>query len=340
MLQRLDDRMNAHNATMKLADRRALEKQAQHPQILGAGRMGKVKMGLEDTKFENEESESEGEKEMKGGASPESRLNRLVGGRRKPSASRVGKAELKAHKLAHEALDMEGGAKHSEAYLQGGALSKHLRELHGEGWWDDFKSGFMSVIKPIASIAKPILAIAPHPAAKAASAGLSALGLGKGERLMVEKHDAKTTGYGRRRGGKIEYVAPAQKKEFYKGGATDPITGATDNGRVANPPPSFARNTVGMGVNRHRVVESTGGEYADQTSSGLSGAGFLSSLGIPVVSDIAGIFGLGKEGAKKTRAKAGPNDARKRRGAAVSRLMKEKGMTLGEASKYVKEHGF
>jgi hypothetical protein len=42
---------------------------------------------------------------------------------------------------------------------------------------------------------------------------------------------------------------------------------------------------------------------------------------------------------KKKRAPAAPSDARKKRGAIVSKLMKEHGMTLGEASKYVKEHG-
>ena len=44
-------------------------------------------------------------------------------------------------------------------------------------------------------------------------------------------------------------------------------------------------------------------------------------------------------GGRKKRAKAGPSDARRKRGAMVSKLMKEKGMTLGEASKYIKEHG-
>jgi hypothetical protein len=34
------------------------------------------------------------------------------------------------------------------------------------------------------------------------------------------------------------------------------------------------------------------------------------------------------------------SDKRKARGAAVSKLMKEKGMTLGEASRHIKQHGF
>jgi hypothetical protein len=46
--------------------------------------------------------------------------------------------------------------------------------------------------------------------------------------------------------------------------------------------------------------------------------------------------GAGRAGAG--RAGAGVSDARKRRGQAVSRLMREEGMSLGEASKYLKEH--
>lgn len=68
---------------------------------------------------------------------------------------------------------------------------------------------------------------------------------------------------------------------------------------------------------------------------------------VGVAMDLAG---LGKEeeknevieekkgGGKKRRAKAGANDKRKKRGALISKLMKEKKMTLGEASKYIKAH--
>lgn len=43
-------------------------------------------------------------------------------------------------------------------------------------------------------------------------------------------------------------------------------------------------------------------------------------------------------GGKKRRAAAGPSDKRRARGAKISKLMKEKGMTLAEASKYLKAH--
>jgi len=54
-----------------------------------------------------------------------------------------------------------------------------------------------------------------------------------------------------------------------------------------------------------------------------------------------GALGAGKTGGKKSkpkRSKAGANDKRKRRGALVSKLMREKGMSLGQASKHIKSN--
>lgn len=51
--------------------------------------------------------------------------------------------------------------------------------LEGMGFWDGLKQGFMSVIKPVASIAKTITGFIPHPAAQVASGVLGALGAGK-----------------------------------------------------------------------------------------------------------------------------------------------------------------
>ena len=338
MLQRIPPMMERHNAAMELSDRRALQLQAQHPQRQGAGKMRKSKHDMDNTPMLEVQEGEEHDGNLKGGAhhsAPASRLARLVGGRKAPSKKQledIGKNELILHQKEHEAME-------DDAHQQGGMLSRHLREkygdehsrlfgsgfisdlnipvlsglagifglgkphknpkelgkmmaehLHGSGFWDDFKSGFMSVIRPVASIAKPLLAIAPHPAAKAASLGLSALGLGKAR-------------------GRPRKMA---------GGNVDILTGAVDTGRVADPPPSFERNTVGMGAPtghpsmRHNINTVAGGAY----TGGMDGSG------------------------KKRRAKAGVSDARKRRGAEVSRLMREKGMTLGEASKHIKEHGY
>jgi hypothetical protein len=229
--------MEAHEEAMKLSDRRALQVQAQHPQRMGAGRMGRKKMDMDNTRL----VESEEEEEIKGkGMSEGARLNRLVGaGKKKPSKKvleKIGKEALEEHEAQHEALGSE-----SEAEKQGGMLSRHLMEKYGAKHAETFGKGF-------------------HKGMGQFGAGLS--------------------------GG----VMGAPRGSIMKGGNVDLISGAVDTGRVANPPPTFARNTVGMG--------------------------------------------------KKTRAKASPSDARRRRGQAVSKLMKEQGMSLGEASRHIKEHGY
>jgi hypothetical protein len=115
------------------------------------------------------------------------------------------------------------------AYTGGMDSDSDEEGVEGAGFWDDFKSGFNSVIAPVASIAKPLLSLA-GPEGRVASMGLSALGYGN-------------TG-GRRRG-------------------------------------------------------------RGQTGGASTGGG----------------------------------DARRARGQMVSRLMREKGMSLGEASRYIKQHG-
>lgn len=118
--------------------------------------------------------------------------------------------------------------------------TKMLSAIKGAGFFDDFQRGFMSVIRPVASVAKPLLSLA-GPYGTAASMGLSALGLGKGEGSESDEDDEEA------------------------------------------------------------MVRGVGG--------------------------------------RKKRKSAGPNDARRKRGQMVSKLMREKGMSLGEASRYIKEHG-
>jgi len=115
-----------------------------------------------------------------------------------------------------------------------------------------------------------------------------------------------------------------------------------------------------MVVKKQQVGRGMRGAGAEGKAD-MEGSGFLSSLGIPVVSDLAGMFGLGTSGGGpemgarcvgglKTgryegqgqsggKAKRPASEKMKARGAMVSKLMKEKGMTLGQASKYIKEHG-
>jgi len=54
-----------------------------------------------------------------------------------------------------------------------------IKELVGSGFFQDFARGFMMPFKAIASVAKPILSLVPHPAAQAARVGMDLAGLGK-----------------------------------------------------------------------------------------------------------------------------------------------------------------
>jgi hypothetical protein len=70
-------------------------------------------------------------------------------------------------------------------------------------------------------------------------------------------------------------------------------------------------------------------------------------LGIPVISNLAGMVGLGTgagegcgtgagTGGRRRRAPAGPSDGRRKRAEVVKKVMAEKGLSMIEASKFVK----
>jgi len=194
----------------------------------------------------------------------------------------------------------------SEAMAMGLHLGKHLHGLHGAGFFDDFGRGFMSVIRPAAGIAK---AVGPllGPEGMAASGVLGAIGLGS----------ARRGARGRPRKG-------AGKLTITHGGATNSDTGA---------------------------YEGHGRERDDRVMTGMgTGGGFLSDLGIPVVSDLAGMVGMGTgagegcgtgagTGGRRRRAPAGPSDGRRKRAEVVKKVMRERGISMIEASKAVKSEG-
>ena len=77
----------------------------------------------------------------------------------------------------------------------------------------------------------------------------------------------------------------------------------------------------------------------------LEGGGFLSDLGIPIISSLAGAIGLGSAGAgaagagRRKRAPAGPSDGRRKRAEVVRKVMNDRGVSMIEASKIVKAEG-
>jgi hypothetical protein len=129
------------------------------------------------------------------------------------------------------------------------------------------------------------------------------------------------------------------KKGRKRGGASNSTTGAYEG---------KGKLTITHGGGRERddmamLGMGTGAGMLGQDGHGTrQGGGFLSDLGIPVVSQLAGMVGLGTgagTGGRRRRAPAGPSDGRRKRAEIVRRVMAEKGLKMIEASKYVKEHG-
>jgi len=237
------------------------------------------------------------------GGSMEQRMARVVG------AGKKGKGKLTIH---HEGSGsdtvMKGGA-HSEGML----LAKHLEKLHGAGFLSDFFQGFKSVIQPVANIASFL----PGPLGIAGRVASGALGLA--DKLGVGSGQTMLPGVTRKGRGR--------PKKMLCGGAGGGTTSAPPFGKqvehnvadsqlapnvrpavaYGNPPQAvvgFKRNTVGMGRPKNVCGSAMNG-------SAMNGTGIAT---------------------KKTRAPSA-------RGGMISKLMKEKGMTLGQASKHLKEHG-
>lgn len=286
-----------------LAQARAMELEAKHPQL-----------AVYDNEVEDRSPA------VRGGG--DAGLARVVGGRRgrKPKNVMLGASNGHMEGSGHSPEsdsdeEMKGGAAH-----QGKMLGRHLVELHGKGFFDDFAKGFMSVVKPLAGVASFL----PGPLGMAGKVASGLLGQGK-RRGRPRKHQAEMEE--EMEGGAYQVAhAPVETNVGLPGGARggqDVLPGGVAPrayGNVPQAPRGFERNTVGMGQTHY-----------SRATAEPRGAGVISSLGIPLISNLAGMFGLGKEKKAKRPASA--------RNQAIAKLMREKGMKLGEASAYLKKHG-
>jgi len=137
-----------------------------------------------------------------------------------------------------------GAGKHTSAHKMGSALATHLKQLHGSGFYDDFRKG---------------------------------MELGSmGEEGMDMEGGLKTGRYEGKGKLVIQHLPHGDGEEIH------------------------------MGKGKHDS------RMRDEEQKGCG---------------------------KKTRKPAGPSDKRRARGAMVSKLMREKGMTLAEASRHIKQHG-
>lgn len=201
-------------------------------------------------------------------------------------------------------------------------LEKHP-EMTGAGFWDDFKSGFNSVFSPVASVVK---AIAPAfgPAGLATSAGLSAIGYGK-------------KGRGRPKGSGKKQLLSANGDLL-----------AMPSPCLANgvPPRSQLRGAYGGSKPSDALKESVIKAVAKK----MKGKGKEKEEEMPKSQDVIHIdFEKGslpkKNGGAnlkgmtdKREEMKGAGDGRKKRAEIVKRIMKEKGLKMIDASRYVKEH--
>lgn len=259
----------------------------------------------------------------------------------------VGAGTHKGQKRKTARRAYEGGM--SEATKMGLHLGKHLHSLHGAGFFDDFKKGFMSVIGPVAGVAKSVLPLL-GPEGMAASGVLGAVGLGTGAGRAEDMEMATRSAVQLLKNGASDsnVVAVLKKKPFHlsKKDAEEVL----EDAKAAHGLAKMKRGGVRTGAyegkgksSRAKKAQKIGEMELEQHElehEALEGSGFISDLGIPIISNLAGAIGLGREGCgKKKRAPAGPSDGRRARAEIVKKVMREKGMKMIDASKYVKEHG-
>ena len=295
----------ASAARSALGAERAMELQSRHPQL-----------SEHDNQVEDTSPAA-----LSGGAAG---LARVIGkGKRKPAAKKMGGTNGKMESES----EMEGGMSHmSGGARQGKMLADHLEKLHGKGFLQDFASGLMSGVKSLSSAASgipvvgSILGLPAKGIEAAEKIGEAVHGpvrrrgvdyaVGKGRRGRPRKYATVEEMKGAGQQGGLVYHAPVQDVKLPgsgTGGQDVPPGGVAPRvyGNPPQAPASFERNTVGMGA---------------RAGGARSGGGKLT---------------ITHGGAAMPKSKRAPSA----RNMMISKLMKEKGMSLPEASKYIKEHG-
>jgi len=269
----------------------------------------------------------------------------------------------------------KGGAHHrtknaasrlSEAEMLGANMGRHIHSLHGKGFWGDFGRGFMSVLKPIAGIAKMVLPMIPHPAAKAAGVGLNVLGpaIGLGHTHAMRGATGESMAGGAMYpSGPYEGQGRERDDEAMVGGRPMGGVGRRMRGKgrtrqqILDQPMTMdmVRGPNGQMMNRHQEAlykefgelpkTKKGGRVSRADQARISEAQRMDS-GVQRGANEAEMAralsianGAPPTGGKKRRAPAGPSDGRRARAEVVRKVMREKGLKMIEASKYVKEHG-
>ena len=329
-----------------MADKRAMEEQAERTNPLD-GRGATPSMGLS---------------QVRGGI--------VMGDEVALPFKKLGRRSKKLPMKLPMEMEMEGGSfvpdyisdpmgQYKDAFAQGNQLMEHLHKLHGmgyarsfhegmkgglgtgryegKGFWDDFKRGFNMVFEPVASVAKVVAPFVGHPEV---TAGLTAVGYGKMSRMAQSLlGEGKIT--------KKERDALQSVLDRHRGG----MCGGMDWKKILQMSMPLAEQLLGMGLPKthynafqkvmkalqqkemkgagmNRVV---GGkkheEEESESDEEMEGKGEMPPAYAQKMAKFKALKGSAKGG-----------DNRKRRAEIVKRVMKEKGLPLIQASKYVKEH--
>lgn len=294
---------NARKALLAKADARALEHLSKKPQL------------VIDNQLAPSAPDATGVKSGGGSAG----LARVVGS---------GKRGKKAKKAMEECDECEDSDEEmSGAGKQGRMLREHIEKIHGGAFLSKFLKGLSGDMRRDAPslIQHKTVGQSVEGSGFISDLGIPIVsnlagifGLGKGEKKMK--------GCGLRgkqiQGGEVGVLPPPD------------IT----YGNPPQAPASFERNTVGMGKKVCMPKKKYVKEHQKLIGMLNEGSKKMASEANEQAMEMKQ-RGMGRAGAGGYSG-AGASDARKRRGQAVSRLMKEKGMSLGEASKYIKEHGY
>lgn len=239
----------------------------------------------------------------------------------------------RAHEIDTQSGLFGGAVDSQKAYQMGRVFGDGMSGsgFTGGSFWSDFADGFMSVVKPVASVAKVFMP-------PAASKAMEAVGLGKPKKepklLGVQKYNKDNPENLEELSGGNSSVGLIEKVE--KDGKTE-----VKLPPVANDNP---KRVLKLLTNRKKME---GGRIEMLGNDNLSGGAQLAggaTLGAPKVK--GGRKLIPKEEMKPTMMSGGKKEDNKEapkkkgnRAEIVRKIMKEKGMKLIEASKYVKQNG-
>lgn len=317
-----------------MADNRAMEEQAERTNPLD-GRGATPSMGLSQVRGGKRLKLME-EKEMEGGIV----RGDEVGNPFSRDAFRQGSALMEhLHKLH--------GAGYARSFHEGMKGKANTGRYEGKGFWDDFKKGFNMVFEPAAKVLKVASTAMGQPEI---AAGLSAIGYGKMSKMADALHGSgKIT--------KRERSALQAVLDRHRGG----MCGGMDWAKIARIAMPIAEQLLGMGFPKTHYNKFQKLMEALQKKKMEGGMSLQRKVGgakhkkemMECESDGESDSEEEKEGAgempplyasklKKMNFpvnRGAGSDGRKKRAEIVKKVMAEKGLSMINASKYVKEKG-